>query len=57
MRMLNPEIVPEFQTLVFIEATQYTTSNSSVWSVQVWRVTLVSPVRDRLAGVPVANKT
>jgi hypothetical protein len=49
-------IVPQFQTLVFIEATQYMTSNSSVWSVQVWRVTLLSPVRDRLAGVPVSNK-
>ncbi len=49
------EIVPEFRTLVFIEATQYVTSDSSVWSVQVWRVTLVRAVRDRLARVPVAN--
>ncbi len=49
------EIVPQFRTLVFIEATQYVTFDSSVWSVQVWRVTLVSPVRDRLAGVPVAH--
>ena len=51
----DQEIVPQFQTLVFIEATQYRTSDSSVWSVQVWRVILVSPVRDRLTGVPVAN--
>jgi hypothetical protein len=51
----DQEIVPQIRTLVFIEATQYTTSDSSVWSVQVWRVTWVSPVRDRLSGVPVAN--
>jgi beta-lactamase regulating signal transducer with metallopeptidase domain len=51
----DQEIVPQFRTLVFIEARQYRTSDSSVWSVQLWRVMLVSPVRDRLAGVPVAN--
>ena len=49
------EIVPQFRTLVFIEATQYVTSNSSVWSVQVWRVTLVSAERERITRVPVAN--
>jgi len=49
------EIVPRFRTLVFIEATQYRTADSSVWSVQVWRVTWVSTVPDRLARVPVAN--
>jgi len=49
------EIVPQFRTLVFIEATQYRTADSSVWSVQVWRVTWVSTVPDRLARVPVAN--
>ena len=47
--------VPELRTLIFIEATQYRSSDSAVWRVQVWRVTLVSTVRDRLAGVPVAN--
>ncbi|MGD1215142.1 MAG: M56 family metallopeptidase [Terriglobales bacterium] len=51
----DQEIVPQFRTLVFIEARQYVTSDSWVWSVQVWRVTVVSPVRERLAGVPVAN--
>jgi beta-lactamase regulating signal transducer with metallopeptidase domain len=51
----DQEIVPQFRTLVFIEATQYRTSDSSVWSVQVWRVMVVSPVRAQLAGVPVAN--
>ena len=49
------EIVVEFRTLVFIEATQYGISDSPVWSVQVWRVMLVSPVGERLARVPVAN--
>ena len=49
------EIVPRFRTLVFIEATQYRTADSSVWSVQVWRVTWVSTVPDRLARVPAAN--
>ncbi len=49
------EVATQFQTLVFIEATQYVTSNSSVWRVQVWRVMLVSTGRGRLATVPVAN--
>jgi beta-lactamase regulating signal transducer with metallopeptidase domain len=49
------ETVPRFRTLVFIEATQYRTADSSVWSVQVWRVTLVSTVPGRLARVLVAN--
>jgi hypothetical protein len=47
--------VPSFQTLVFIEATQYMTSDSSVWRVHVWRVTLVNTVGGRLATVPVIN--
>jgi hypothetical protein len=51
----DQETVPELRTLIFIEATQYRNSDSAVWRVQVWRVMLVSPVRDRLAGVPVAN--
>ena len=51
------ETVPEFQTLIFIEATQYGNSDSAVWRVQVWRVMLVRTVRDTLAGVPVANST
>jgi beta-lactamase regulating signal transducer with metallopeptidase domain len=49
------EIVPQFRTLVFIEATQYGTAGSPVWSVQVWRVTWVSTVPAPLAAVPVAN--
>ncbi|MGB7331657.1 MAG: M56 family metallopeptidase [Terriglobales bacterium] len=51
----NQEIVPEFRTLVFIETTQFVIEDSSVWSVQVWRVTLLSTQLNRLAKVPVAN--
>jgi beta-lactamase regulating signal transducer with metallopeptidase domain len=49
------EIVPQFRTLVFIEATRYRTADSSVWSVQVWRVTWVSTVPGPVAAVPVAS--
>jgi len=49
------ETVPRFRTLVFIEAMQYRTADSSVWSVQVWRVTLVSTAPGRLGRVPVAD--
>jgi len=49
------KIVPQFRTVVLIEAAQYRTADSSVWSVQVWRVTFVSTVPGRLARVPVAN--
>jgi hypothetical protein len=38
-------VAPEFQTLVFIEATQFITSDSSVWRVQVWRVMLGQAAR------------
>jgi len=51
------EIAPRLQTVVFIEATQYLSRGSSVWSVQVWRVTLLSPVHNRLVGVPVIHST
>ncbi|HMD15391.1 MAG TPA: M56 family metallopeptidase [Terriglobales bacterium] len=51
----DQEVVPQFQTLVFVEATEYVTPGSSGWSVQVWRVTWVTQVRERLARVPVAN--
>ncbi|HEY6304716.1 MAG TPA: M56 family metallopeptidase [Terriglobales bacterium] len=51
----DQEIVPQFQTLVFIEAKQYVTSDSSVVRVQVWRVTLVTQVRERLARAPEPN--
>jgi beta-lactamase regulating signal transducer with metallopeptidase domain len=52
-------IVPQFRTLVFIEATQSMSNNSPddspVWSVQVWRVTFVSATRERMVRVPVPH--
>jgi len=51
------EVVPEFRTLVFIEATQYGTADSPVWRVQVWRVMLLNTVRERVTRLPVAHST
>jgi hypothetical protein len=51
----DQETMPELRTLVFIVDTQYMISDSAVWRVRVWRVMLVSPVRDSLTGVPVAH--
>ena len=51
----DPQLVPQFQTLVFVEATQWGGSDSPVWSVQVWRVTFVSAVQQRVVSVPVAS--
>jgi len=48
-------IVTEFQTLIFVEATQYGPADSSVWQVQVWRVTLVNAIQPRLIKVPVVD--
>jgi beta-lactamase regulating signal transducer with metallopeptidase domain len=45
-------MIPQFQTLVFFETTQYTNSNATVWSVQVWRVTFVTEGRERMEKVP-----
>ncbi len=55
----DQESAPQFQTLVFVQATQYVTSDSSVWRVQVWSVTLLGPAlsqsRNRWLMVPVAH--
>ncbi len=51
----NQEIVPQFQTLVLIESTEYVASDSMVWSVQVWRVMWVSAIHEHLVRVPVAD--
>ena len=51
----DKEPVPELRTLIFIEATQFGNSDSAVWRVQVWRVTLVGKVRTSLAGAPAAH--
>jgi beta-lactamase regulating signal transducer with metallopeptidase domain len=51
----DEEIIPEFQTVVFFEATQYGNGNSPVWQVQMWRVTMFSGFRERVTRVPVAS--
>jgi hypothetical protein len=48
-------IASEFETLVFIEATQFISSDASIWRVQVWRVMLVGPRAERIGIVPVAH--
>jgi beta-lactamase regulating signal transducer with metallopeptidase domain len=53
----NQEVVPQFRTLVFVEATQYVTSDASTGSVQVWQVTVVRTVRERVAMAPVSKST
>ncbi len=49
------EFVPQFQTVVFIETTQYGNSATEFWRVQVWHVMLLSAERERMIRVPVAN--
>jgi beta-lactamase regulating signal transducer with metallopeptidase domain len=51
----DPQLVPQFQTLVFVETTQDMTSGSLRWRIQVWHVMVISAERERLARVPVAN--
>ena len=46
------QAIPQFQTLVFFETTQFSNSNSTLWSVQVWRVTFVTEIRKRMEKVP-----
>jgi hypothetical protein len=51
----DEEFVPQFQTLVLIETTQYGNSSAQFWSVQVWHVTLLRAKRERMIRVPVAS--
>jgi hypothetical protein len=44
---------PQFQTLVFIERTQYTTFNGPV--VEMWRVTWISMPQENASRIPVVN--
>jgi hypothetical protein len=50
------ENAPEFRTLVFIETSEYETAGATIWSVQVWQVTVRSAVAAQWVRVPVANK-
>jgi len=51
-----PEFRTLFRTVVFIETSEYMTGDATVWSVQVWQVTMPSAMAARLARMPVANK-
>jgi beta-lactamase regulating signal transducer with metallopeptidase domain len=51
----DTQAVPQFQTLVLVETTQYVISDSAVWRVQVWRVTLLNSGREPLASAPVPH--
>jgi beta-lactamase regulating signal transducer with metallopeptidase domain len=51
----DQQSAPQLQTVVFIETMEYVSRGASVWSVQMWRVTLVSSAHDRLVEVPVIN--
>jgi bla regulator protein blaR1 len=57
----DDELAPQFQTLVFIqvEATPYVAYGSAVWRVQVWHVTFVSTLHERMLehakSAPVSN--
>lgn len=52
----NEAVVPQ-QTLLVVRTTQRVGQNSWVWSVSVWRVTLLSPVQDEAPRPPSAKKT
>jgi beta-lactamase regulating signal transducer with metallopeptidase domain len=54
--MAEQQLMPQFQTLVFVQTTQYMTSGPVLWRVQVWRVMVVNPEQERAARVPLANK-
>jgi beta-lactamase regulating signal transducer with metallopeptidase domain len=51
----NQQVAPQFETLVFVEATQYANSAASIWRVQVWHVMLMNITNERNGKVPVAN--
>jgi beta-lactamase regulating signal transducer with metallopeptidase domain len=49
--------IPQFQTLVFFQATQYQINDSPVWRVQVWRVTVLNASGERWIRVPAPRST
>jgi beta-lactamase regulating signal transducer with metallopeptidase domain len=51
----DPKAQPQYQTLVFIEATEYGSPDAPIWNVQVWHVTFIRAVLERTARIPVAN--
>jgi len=53
----NQSLRPASQTLLIIQTTERVGPNSWVWSVGVWKVTLLSAPPDGAGRVPVAKKT
>lgn len=53
----NQKVPLASETLLIIQTTERVGPNSWVWSVGVWRVTLVNATRDGVANVPVAGRT
>jgi beta-lactamase regulating signal transducer with metallopeptidase domain len=53
----NQSIVPASETLLIIRTTERVGPNSWVWSIGVWRVTLVNSARDEAEKGPVAKRT
>jgi beta-lactamase regulating signal transducer with metallopeptidase domain len=53
----NESVLPVSETLLIIRTTERVGPNSWVWSVGVWRVTLVNSARDEAKKEPVANRT
>ena len=51
------QLVGQFQTVVFVQTTQYMTSGPLLWRVRVWRIMVVNPELERSGRVPVASKT
>ncbi len=51
------QVAPQFQTLVYVESTQYVVSDAQLWRVQVWRVTTFSQFGERSVSmrIPVVN--
>jgi beta-lactamase regulating signal transducer with metallopeptidase domain len=49
------QVTPQFQTLVYVESTQYVVSDAQLWRVQVWRVTTFSRFGERSMRIPVVN--
>jgi beta-lactamase regulating signal transducer with metallopeptidase domain len=50
-------VLPARETILVIRTTQSVGPNSWVWSVCVWRVTLVNPAQNGAASAPVAHRT
>jgi hypothetical protein len=54
----GPDDAAPLQTLVFVQSARYLESDSGVvWSVRVWRITVIKPESKQLTAVPAAHST